>query len=189
MSQTFKALADEELVKYVIDGNDQAFEELYQRYSERIFKLLYSYVYNEEDAIDLMHDVFIRAYKHLDKFDIKRTFSSWIYKIAINCAKNHRYKVRKTDVMIEREEQRLTQLEGVKTPEDYIIDNELTQEFSLAIDTLTDKFREVFLLRFGQQLQYSDIAKILNISERTAKWRMERAIMYITDFLKKRGAI
>ena len=189
MSQTFKALTDEELVKCVIDGNDQAFEELYQRYSERIFKLLYSYVYNEEDAIDLMHDVFIRAYRHLHKFDIKRTFSSWIYKIAINCAKNHRYQVHKTDTMIEREEQRLMQSEGAKTPEDYIIDNELTQEFSLAVDSLTDKFREVFLLRFGQQLQYSDIATILNISERTAKWRMERAIMYITDFLKKRGAI
>lgn len=189
MTQTFKALTDEELVKCVIDGNDHAFEELYQRYSERIFKLLYSYVYNEDDAIDLMHDVFIRAYRHLHTFDVKRTFSSWLYKIAINCAKNHRYKVHKNDTMIGREQQRVMNAELVKTPEDYIIDNEMTREFSSAIDALSDKFREVFLLRVGQQLQYSDIASILNISERTAKWRMEKAIIHITDFLKKRGVI
>jgi len=51
------------------------------------------------------------------------------------------------------------------------------------------KFREVFLLRYGQQLQYSDIAHILDISERTAKWRMERALVFITDHLKKKGVI
>ncbi|MCX8125172.1 MAG: RNA polymerase sigma factor [Spirochaetes bacterium] len=189
MSQTFKALTDEELVKCIVAGNDSAFEELYQRYSERIYKLLYSYVYNEDDAIDLMHDVFIRAYRHIHKFDVTRTFSSWLYKIAINCAKNHRYKVHKTDTMIEKEEHRLMNAQGVKTPEDYVIDDEISREFSLAIDTLSDKFKEVFLLRVGQQLQYSDIASILNISERTAKWRMERAIMYITDYLKKRGVL
>jgi RNA polymerase sigma-70 factor (ECF subfamily) len=189
MNKTFRALTDEELVKCIIDGNDQAFEELYQRYSERMFKLLYNYVYNEDDAVDLMHEVFIRVYRHLRKFDINRTFSSWIYKIAINCAKNHRYKEHKANTMIEKEEQRLLRIDGVKTPEDTILDDELVREFSLAVDALTDKFRDVFILRFGQQLQYSDIASILHISERTAKWRIERAIMYITDFLKKRGAI
>ena len=189
MSQTLKALTDEELVQCALDGNDSAFEELYQRYSGRIFKLLYNYVYNEDDATDLMHDVFIRAYRHLRTFDINRTFSSWLYKIAINCAKNYRYKSHKTDVMIEKEEQRILNKEGGKTPEDYILEDELVREFSKAIDALGDKFREVFLLRFGQQLQYSDIAAILNISERTAKWRMEKAIAYIVDYLKKRGAI
>lgn len=189
MSQSFKALTDEELVQHTVAGNDLAFTELYERYSERIFRLLYSYVYNEEDAADLMHDVLVRTYRHLDKFDVNRTFSSWIFKIAVNCAKNHRYKAYRTDSMIEREEQRLRNSDGTKTPEDYAVENERTKEFSEAIDALGDKFREVFLLRMGQKLQYSDIAVILSISERTAKWRMEKAIVHIVDYLKKREVL
>lgn len=189
MDQSIKALSDEELVQLVMHGNDRAFEELYERYSERIFKLLYSYVYNVDDAVDLMHDVFIRAYRHLNKFDVTRAFSAWLYTIAINCAKNYRCKVYKNDTMIEREEQRVLNTDAMKTPEDYVMENELLKEFSEAVDALNNKFREVFLLRYGQQLQYSDIAHILDISERTAKWRMERALVFITDHLKKRGAI
>jgi len=121
MDQSIKALSDEELVQSVMHGNDRAFEELYERYSERIFKLLYSYVYNVDDAVDLMHDVFIRAYRHLNKFDVRRAFSAWLYTIAINCAKNYRCKVYKNDTMIEREEQRIMNTDAMKTPEDHVI--------------------------------------------------------------------
>ena len=117
------------------------------------------------------------------------TFSSWIYQIAVNCCKNHINSSAKKEILISKEKFRLSVEDKKETMEDTILHEYDMKEFNEAIHDLQDKFRDVFLFRFDHKMKYSEIAEVLNCSERTAKWRMKKAIEKITHHLKTKGVI
>jgi RNA polymerase sigma-70 factor (ECF subfamily) len=189
MNTGLKSLKDEELVRLFKSGNEQAFDELYFRYAPKLKKLIYYNLGDVDESNDVFHDVFIRVYKHIDSYNVNMPFSSWIYKIAVNCSKNYRRKSIRNEVLIEKEKTNINTVRNESTPEELYIKDADMQEFYKAVDSLKDKFRTVFLLRFDHGLQYRDISEITNCSERTAKWRMQKAVEKITDYLKDRGII
>ncbi|HPA72214.1 MAG: RNA polymerase sigma factor [Spirochaetes bacterium] len=193
MAVDLKSMSDEEVVRLFREGREDAFDELYNRYHEKLRRVIYYYLGDAEDSEDVFHDVFFRVFKHIGSYRDDRPFTSWIYQIAVNCSKNHRKKSVRNDILFEREkdEFRAASMESVTglSPEDtYIRDTEL-KEFYRAVGGLKDKFRTVFLMRHDQGLRYGEISKILKCSERTVKWRMKRALELIADDLKDRGII
>ncbi|MBN2158638.1 MAG: sigma-70 family RNA polymerase sigma factor [Spirochaetes bacterium] len=189
-TQDFKRFTDEELVESYRDGNEQAFTELYVRYERKLKRLIYYYIPDAEEASDVFHDAIMRVFRHLGSFDTGKSFSSWIYQIAINCSKNYLGKTARDIRMIEEERFRLSRVDGGKeSPEEIYISESDMAEFNRSVSLLKEKFRTVFLLRYDQKLKYSDIAKILRCSERTAKWRMEKAIKAIARHLSEKGVI
>ncbi len=189
MCAEYNTLTDEQLVIEFRSGDERAFDTLYTRYADRLWKMIYGYTRDHDDAIDVLHDVFIRVYVHIGSFKTDKTFSSWIYRIAINCAKNHLKTRQKRMALTEKEKQRVALSDDERSPEERILRNEDLQYFSEAVDSLKKKFKTVFLMRFSGRKQYAEIAKTLHISERTAKWRMQKSIELIIDYLKDSDVI
>ena len=182
-------IADEDLVIQYKDGNELAFNELYSRYADKLKRLIYYYISNNDDIDDIFHEVIIRVIKHINSFNINKTFSSWIYQIAVNCSRNYVNKSNKKAKLIKQEALRVKQIEAQDSPEEKLIADIDLKEFGNAIGALKDKFREVFILRYNHRMKYSEISDILSCSERTAKWRMKKAIENITYYLKDKDII
>jgi RNA polymerase sigma-70 factor (ECF subfamily) len=189
-TQDFKQFTDEELVESYRGGNEQAFTELYVRYERKLKRLIYYYIPDAEEASDVFHDAIMRVFRHLGSFDTGKSFSSWIYQIAINCSKNYLGRIMRDGRLIEEERFRLSRgYAGSGSPEDIFISESDMAEFNSSINLLKEKFRTVFMLRYDQKLKYSEIAQILKCSERTAKWKMEKAIDAIARHLSEKGVI
>jgi RNA polymerase sigma-70 factor (ECF subfamily) len=189
MNRDLKHLGDEELVKVFKEGNESAFDELYERYSSRLKRLIYYYLGDAEESSDVLHDVFLRVFMHIDSFDTSMLFSSWIYRIAVNCSKNYRKKQRKAAFLIESDELEAENITDKVTPEEIVIKQEDMKAFYEAVESLKEKFKMVFLLRFDHGFRYSEISSVLGCPERTAKWRMQRAVEKIMENLKERGVV
>jgi len=193
MALDLKSLSDEEVVRQFREGREDAFDELYTRYNDKLRRVIYYYLGDADDSEDVFHDVFVRVFKHIGTYRDDRPFSSWIYQIAVNCSKNYRKKSARNDIIFEREKEEFR--EGAKetavalSPEEEFIRNTDMKEFFGAVGGLKDKFRTVFMMRYDQGLRYGEIADILRCSERTVKWRMKRALELIADDLKERGVI
>ena len=185
-----KSSSDEELIVLYKSGSEKAFDELFLRYAGRIKRLIYFYLGNNDISDDIFQDVFIRVYRHIEKFNISMTFSSWVYQIAINCCKNYFKKSKQNDIIIEKEKIRLRNSNTFyATPEEQIVNEMDVMEFNKAIESLDLKFKDVFVLRFDHKMKYNEIAAILNCSERTAKWRMKKAVNIIIHTLKESSII
>lgn len=184
-----KSLTDEELLGGFKEGNEKCFDELYFRYAARLKRLILFYTGNEDESDDILHDVFMRVYRHVDTFQTERVFSSWIYRIAVNCSKNFRRKQRKMDSVIMPESSGLEEAVNPVSPEDMFVREEEQREFYRGVEGLKDKFKTVFLLRFTEGLSYKEISRVLKSPERTVKWRMQKAIESIADHLKKKGVV
>lgn len=185
-----KNSSDEDLVLLFINGDESAFEELYIRYSYKIRRLIYFYLGHSGDSDDIMHEVFVRFIKHAAGFNRELRFSSWIYRIAVNCCKNHIGSLKKNESLIDREIYKVRSEKPFDvSPEQKLILEFEAREFSRAVSDLSDKFKDVFLLRYDQKLKYTDVAEILKISERTAKWRMKKAVESISRHLADEGIV
>ena len=186
-------LNDEEVARLFKDGNENAFDELYRRYQDKLRRMIYFHLGDAVEAEDVFHDVFLRVFRHIGSYNIDRPFSSWIYRIAVNCSKNSRKKSAKNAMLFEREKDEFR--EGAKdselklSPETAFFREADMKEFYDVVGGLKEKFRVVFLMRYKEGLKYADIADMLRCSERTVKWRMKRAMEIIVDELKDRGVI
>ena len=88
LESTVADKSDEELVRLFTEGNERAFKELMERYSKKILNYINRMIYDRDRAQDLLQDTFIRVYRNIDRFDTSRRFSTWLYTIATNLAKN-----------------------------------------------------------------------------------------------------
>lgn len=185
-----KLFNDEELVLLFKKGNERAFEELYNRYSTRLKRLIYYYISQGDAVHDIFQEVFLRVVRHIDTFDVAMNFSSWVYQIAVNCSKNYLKKNMKDTALIEKEKFRVVDREQSQmTPEEGLLAQYDIKAFNEAVDTLKDKFKDVFILRYDHGMKYQEISRVLDISERTAKWRMKLAVETIALYLKEKGII
>lgn len=189
MNRDLTPLGDEDLVKVFKDGNERAFDELYARYASKLKRLIYYYLGDAEESDDVLHDVFLRVFMHIDSFNTDKVFSSWIYRIAVNCSKNYRKKNYRNQVLVESEQMDIENTINNASPEDIFIKQEDMRAFYSAVNSLKDNFKIVFLLRFDHGMQYSQISQVIRCPERTAKWRMQKAIEKIIDYLKDRDVV
>lgn len=185
-----KDRSDEELVSLFLNGNEFAFEEIYRRYAPKLKKFIYFYLGNDTEMEDILHEVFIRFFRHAGSFKPEMNFSSWIYKISLNSCKNYIGSVKRSADIIEKEKVRLSRTDNFyESPEQIFIGEMDIEYFRDAVNSLKDKFRAVFLLRYEENMKYADICKILKCSERAAKWRVMKAVEFIIDYLEKRKVV
>ncbi len=184
--RTEEALTDELLVERIKQGDPVAYNDIVTRYWDRIFSRVLRLLNNQQDAEEVTQDAFIRAHRGLENFRGDASFSTWLYQIATNLARNRYWYWfrRKRDFSVSLDqplggEGELT-LESILPAEgESPAESALTQEFvdrvSVCMEELGEKHREVLVLRNVKNLSYEEIGDELGISVGTVKSRIARA--------------
>ena len=183
------ALSDNDLlVRLKGAGMDQQadlFGELVRRYKDRIVHFLYRYVGDRSTAEDLGQEAFIRVFRNIAEFDPASKFSTWLYTIAANLAKDEfkrrvRHPAKSLDWKSTKASDTTRDLPGAQAderiePDVYLQRRELRDQINQALSRLKDEDREVLVLREVQHMAYEDISTILTVPIGTVKSRISRA--------------
>lgn len=172
---------DSEVVELVRHGDTQAFNLLVQKYQFRILKLVNRYVNDPSEAMDVAQDSFIKAFKALDKFRGDSAFYTWLYRIAINTAKNYAItqtrKIIEADVEVVDLDQTLTRanLKEYSAPEKILLDVEIENALNEIISHLPKELRTAITLRELDGMSYEEIAAVMGCPIGTVRSRIFRA--------------
>lgn len=185
-SKAQEVAIDRILVDRFKNGDQSAFDEMVSRYWDRIYSMVHQLLRNTQDAEEVTQDAFIRAHRGLVNFRGDSAFSTWLYQIATNLARNRYWYWwrRKRDKTISFEQPIGPEGEGtfadiipaeVETPDDITVTQEFVDRIGHAMEKLGAKHREILILRNVKNLSYEEIAEILGISVGTVKSRIARA--------------
>ena len=175
------AETDQQLVARVQKGDSRAFDLLVLKYQHKIFSLIGRYVHDADEVQDVAQEAFIKAYRALPKFRGDSQFYTWLYRIAVNTAKNHLVSRSRrppgSDVEVEDAEyyEGGGALRDIETPESSLFGAELKQVVEGAIGDLPDDLRTAVTLREFDGLSYEDIADIMDCPVGTVRSRIFRA--------------
>jgi len=180
--QDYSEKSDEELVRLFTEGKERAFNELMGRYNRRIVNYVYRIIGDRDRAEDLLQDTFIRVYRNIDRFDQNRKFSTWLYTIATNLAKNELRNAGRNPLMyfqnlfFRKEDQKMFEVvDQAEKPDDQLYRRQLKDLVAKAVEKLPERHRLVFTLRETEGKSYEEIAEILDCNIGTVKSRLNRA--------------
>jgi RNA polymerase sigma-70 factor, ECF subfamily len=176
-------LPDSLVVQRFLEGESRAFGELVDRYDKRLLNFVYRTIGDRERAQDLVQETFVRVYRHLHRFDQTKKFSTWIYTIAGNLAKNElRNRSRNPLVLFQtikknwEADHRPLEWEDTKLrPDDLFRKRHLREMVEKAVEELPEHHRIVFVLREIEGKTYEEIADITGCNLGTVKSRLNRA--------------
>jgi RNA polymerase sigma-70 factor (ECF subfamily) len=171
------------LVAAHLGGDDRAFGELVRRYRVRLLNFIFRMIGDREKAEDLVQEAFVRVHRHLHRFDQSRKFSTWLYTIGSNLAKNElRNRARSPLVFHEsarapgEHEGRILEFEDSRSrPDDLFANRHLRDLVEATVDRLTPHHRVVFVLRELEGKSYEEIAEVTHTNLGTVKSRLNRA--------------
>lgn len=172
---------DLELVKRVQKGQKGAFDLLVLKYEHKIVNLVMRYVRDPEIALDISQEAFIKAYRALPRFRGDSAFYTWLYRIAVNTAKNYLASQRRRPMDVELDLQDPEQyglhakLKETDTPEAISLSNELQEILERAIHALPDDLRTAIILRELDGMSYEEIAETMDCPVGTVRSRIFRA--------------
>lgn len=173
-------MTDQLLVEQAQQGDKKAFNLLVVRYQNRVAGLLTRYIVRD-DIPDIVQETFIKAYRSLNTFRGESVFYTWLYRIAVNTAKNHLTSLGrrppKEDILAEDAESYDIggQLRDVDTPENLTLSDELKRIVFTTIEQLPDELKTAITLREFEGLSYEEIAEVMQCPVGTVRSRIFRA--------------
>jgi RNA polymerase sigma-70 factor (ECF subfamily) len=187
MSKSTGQLSDKEIVERFNSGDNSVFSVLADRYLNKAYQIAYGILGNKQDAEEVSQDVFLRIYKALPKFRGDAEFSTWMYRIAVNLAKNkyrwNKSRGSKKNISIQASlgndedsfslEDRIS--DESPLPDEKVELSEFEQNIMDEIEELPELYREALILRNVEEMSYEDIAKVLGCKLGTIKSRIARA--------------
>jgi len=167
-------MSDEQLIKEIISGNNDAFKSLMEKYQLQVFRTVMGFVHTKEDAEEVTQDIFVRVYQSLSAFQRDSEFATWLYRITINMSLNFLRRNRKSRL--------LQSLEAIfslrseeKTPLEELENAERDRRIRVAIDSLPEKQRMAFILSRYEEMPQKKIAAVMNRSEGAVEQLLQRA--------------
>lgn len=184
---------DEALARAAAAGDYAAFEVLVRRYSDKCFRLAWSFVKSDHEAEDVVQETFLNVHRALPKFEGKSKFGSWLYRITVNTSLMRlRRKRRRPEVSLEstRPDDSPSIAESPllldrHTAHADAARAELRERINAAVDELEEKYRVVFLLRDVDGLSIAETAEVLDISVPAVKSRLHRARLFLRATLER----
>jgi RNA polymerase sigma-70 factor (ECF subfamily) len=178
-----KELEDAVLVEKYLAGQHYAFQELAERYHDRLLNFIYRTIGDRDRSEDLVQETFVRVYRHLHRFDPTKKFSTWIYTIASNLAKNElRNRSRNPMVLFQAikknwdaDHRPLQWEDSSYSPDDLFRKRHLREKVEEAVAQLPEHHRVVFVLREMEGKTYEEISEITGVTLGTVKSRLNRA--------------
>jgi len=173
---------DGTLVRRCCGGDRRAFEALVVRYQKTVYNAALRMLHDREEARDVAQTVFLKAYQHLDGYDPKFKFYSWLYRIALN---------ESIDTLQRRHPIEALDLDAPDDgpgPEDAVQRGQARDGLLRALMTLRTEYRAVIVLRHFTGCSYGDMAQILDLPEKTVKSRLHSARQLLRDALEAQGS-
>lgn len=171
----------QKLIKEAINGSEVAFESLILSCKGKAYSIAYTYLKNEEDAMDALQDSFVKIYRNLEKFKAQSKFETWVYRIVVNTCNDYLRKQKNKPVyenLHKSDGEGEYTIEIVDTspgPEDILQQNEEGKLILECLYKLDDTMREILILRDVKGFAYDEIVEILQISIGTVKSRIFKA--------------
>jgi len=190
---SLERLNDQQLVERVKRGDKRAYDMLVLKYQHKIAALISRYVRDQDEVLDVAQEAFIKAYRALPRFRGDSAFYTWLYRIAINTAKNHLVSRSRrppdTDVDIEDGEfhEGGSALREIETPENLLATDELEKVVYKAIGDLPEELKVAVTLREFEGLSYEEIAEVMDCPVGTVRSRIFRAREAIEKKIKQLG--
>jgi len=181
---------DKEIIERVKSGEKEAYDLLVLKYQQRVINLISRFVKNHSDALDVSQETLIKAYRALPNFRGDSAFYTWLYRIAVNTAKNHltvqSRKITKSDYDVAE----IEQIEGnmslteQTTPESLLAKDELQETILKTIENLPEDLKSAIMLREIEGLSYEGIAEVMECPVGTVRSRIFRAREMIDSKIK-----
>ncbi len=181
---------DLSLVRRVQRGDKSAYDALVLKYQHKVLKLVRRYIRDQSEAEDVVQDAFIKAYRALPNFRGDSAFYTWLYRIAINTAKNSLVSAGRRPISVDLDAQDAaaaelqSRLKDTDTPERLLLTDEIRSVVNRAIDGLPEDLRRAIVLREIEGLSYEDIAASMACPVGTVRSRIFRAREAIDRHLK-----
>lgn len=171
---------DYKIMRSIQKGDMVAFNSMVDRYKDRLMNVIGRMLSSVEEAEDIVQETFVRVYQHRQSFNFEHCFSTWIYTIALNLARNELRKRKKF------KHYDITEMKGneAELAVEMKLPSRLPEAIKSAVTTLPDKYKLAFILRDVQELPYEEVAKILSVPLGTVKSRVNRARMMLREKLQ-----
>ena len=180
--------SDNALVKRAREGDYSAFERLFERHRQLVYRFAYQMAPRRDDAEDIVQEAFVRAYQNLDKYRDEAKFTTWLLKITRNLVFNEMRRAKRhphLPVQIEpNAEEMPLKDEATASPDETLLQTELQQAIENAITLLPETQRMALVLRRYDELSYEEIADVLDLSVPAVKSLLFRARTELRKRLK-----
>lgn len=186
-----KNLPEDTLLAFrAAEGDEEAFETLVRKYERLVSSCIYQTVSNTEDTLDIAQETFLKVYKSLSTFKGESSFSSWIYRVAKNCALDFLRKKKPVSMSLDSTDEEgatidVPDTDAKSNPEDMLLKNEAAVVLYEAMKKLSDEHREMITLRDLNGFTYEEIAQSLGLEAGTVKSRLFRARESLRKILLK----
>jgi len=191
MTTDYAVQADPDLVTASQAGDTRAFDELVRRYRDKVYRLSFKILRNEDDAAEALQDAFLSAFRGLKNFKAESTFSTWLYRITTNASLMKYRKRRNNVVSLEQSQNPGEGAEALQLPDwstqplDELLDGETREVMEEGKALLDEDLRTVFTLRDEEGLSNAEVADILDLSVAAVKSRLHRARLRLRDRLSR----
>ncbi|OJJ19371.1 RNA polymerase subunit sigma-70 [marine bacterium AO1-C] len=173
----------DKLIQLIANQDRNAFQQLYEMFSEKVYNVAISYVKNETDAEEITQDVFVRIYQNAHKFKGDAAVSTWIYRITVNVSLNF-LKKRKRTSLFKLGNQTIEQPD-FEHPGVLLENQEKAKLLFKVIDTLADAQKTAFILSFVEELPRQEVANIMEVSLKAVESLLQRAKKNLRNKLEK----
>lgn len=174
-------LSDAEVIDRILKGEKRFFEVIIRRHNQRIFRVGMSILDSDVEVEDAMQVVYINAYLHLDKFEHRSSFSTWLTRIMINQCFEQKKKQQRIKLKLAES----VNFMCMKVTANELVNKELNTVLETAIANLPEKYRLVFILREVEDLSVRETSQTLNIEEVNVKVRLNRAKVMLKESLNR----
>lgn len=173
---------DRTLVHLALEGDDVAFEYLFNRYGEAIRRLLIQRVGSADDADDLLQETFIKVYLRLESYNPNYTFGQWLYTIARNTLIDH---VRRRPDETPIDERFAAPAATTPTPEESVIRLQQHSQIEHCLSALPERYGRLIRMRFFEEYSYEEIAEKLQLPLGTVKTQIHRARERMCELIRR----
>lgn len=181
LSESTDRMPDSLVIRQVLSGEKELFEILLKRYNQTLYRVIRSYLKDEDDVEDTMQEAYLKAFSKLQQFNGNSSFSTWLIRIGINEALQRIRSLTKTKSVYDQTDdlqaETILQIPDAlhMNPEKKIIHKELAALIERSIDQLPHKYRTIYMLKEVEGMDNEEIADCLNISSSNVKVRLHRA--------------
>jgi len=187
MSQLNEQISDENIAKKVQSYEIEPFGVLVERYEQKILRYAKRFLFDHDDAEDLVQNVFLKAFTNIQSFDTSRKFSSWLYRIAHNEFVNAIKKKNREPISFFSIDALLPYFASEETADKEANKREIRETIDEHLKNLNVKYREPLVLYYFEELSYKEIADVLRIPIATVGVRLKRSKEILKSFYEKRN--